>query len=71
MHDQYTPSTNESDKPVVRIRPPEWSRRTGMSRSETYRLIYSGELRAVQVGKMWFIDANELTEFFDREGGVR
>ena len=58
--------SREADTQVEWIRPPEWSRRTGMSRSETYRLMYAGDLRAVKVGKMWFIDANELAEFFER-----
>lgn len=49
-----------------RIRPPEWSKRTGMSRSETYRLMYAGQLRAAKVGHMWFIEESELREFFER-----
>lgn len=48
------------------IRPPQWSKLTGMSRTETYRLIYEGYLRAAKVGKMWFIEASELDEFFER-----
>ncbi len=55
-----------SEVQVVRIRPADWTRMTGMSKRETYRRIYAGELRAVQVGKMWFIDAHELTDFFER-----
>lgn len=53
---------------AVRIRPVEWTRRTGMSKRETYRRIYSGELKAVRIDRMWFIEASELTEFFERLG---
>lgn len=53
-------------RPQVWIRPPEWTKRTGMSRTETYRALYEGRLRSSKVGKMWFIAASELNEFFER-----
>jgi hypothetical protein len=50
-----------------RIRPAEWMKATGMSTGATYRALYSGELRAVQVGRAWFIEASELEDFFERQ----
>lgn len=50
------------------IRPVEWVRQTGMSKRETYRRIYSGELKAVRIDRMWFIEASELIDFFERFG---
>ncbi len=48
------------------IRVVDWVKQTGMSRSETYRLMYGGQIRAVKIGKSWFIRADEITEFFER-----
>lgn len=59
-------SSRSDGAQVEWIRPPEWSRRTGMSRTEAYRLMYSGQLQARKIGKMWFIAASELTDFFER-----
>lgn len=56
----------QEDIKPERIRPLDWCLRTGMSRNETYRRLYSGDLRAVKVGKMWFINASELQDFFER-----
>lgn len=53
---------------AVWIRPVEWTRLTGMSKRETYRRIYSGELKAVRIDRMWFVKATELQDFFERLG---
>lgn len=52
------------------LRPKDWMRMTGMTHSCTYRSIYDGSLRAVKVGRTWFIRADELEGFFDRTGRV-
>lgn len=52
------------------LRPREISQRLGLSRAMVYRLIESGELKAIRIGKSIRIDANELTRFIDeRRGG--
>lgn len=48
------------------IRVPMWHKLTGMSRTETYRMIRAGELRAVRSGRSLYIDARELEDFFAR-----
>lgn len=48
------------------IRPSRWQALTGMSHGETYRRLWAGELHAVQVGRCWHIDADEVSSFFDR-----
>ncbi len=49
------------------LRPTEFARATGVSRAQVYRWIYSGQLRAKQVGRIWLIPVEEITEFFERE----
>lgn len=58
--------TVNRDVSKVMIRPREWMRATGMSEGETYRHLYAGRLRAKKVGRAWYIEHSELTEFFER-----
>jgi hypothetical protein len=39
-----------------------------MSLSETLNQLRKGDLRGVQVGKAWYIEAREVTDFFERNG---
>jgi hypothetical protein len=39
-----------------------------MSLSETFNQLRKGDLRGVQVGKAWYIEAREVTDFFERNG---
>lgn len=50
------------------IRPKRWQQLTGASHGETYRAIWSGDLRAVQIGRAWYIDASEVDAYFERNG---
>jgi excisionase family DNA binding protein len=47
------------------IRPREVSMRLGLSRAMTYRLIESGELKSIRIGKSIRVDVAELTRFID------
>lgn len=49
------------------LRPTEWMRATGMTVGPTYRALYAGKLKGVQIGRSWFIPVSELDEFFTRE----
>lgn len=62
-----TTTREEGDAAPVMIRPRDWMARTGMTTGETYRHLYAGRLRGVQVGRAWYIRASELIEFFERE----
>lgn len=48
------------------IRPREWMEITGMSHGLTYRALWSGDLRAVQIGRAWMIPSTEIDAFFAR-----
>ncbi len=48
------------------VRPKEWIRLTGMSRTATHRSLHDGSLRAVHIGRTWYIHTDELTAFFER-----
>lgn len=60
---------SQETKPVEPrwIRPSRWEKVTGMTRQQTYRALRSGQLRGVLVNRTWFIEASELSEFFERE----
>ncbi len=48
------------------LRPKDWMQLTGMSRTQTHRSLHDGSLRAVHIGRTWYIHADELTAFFER-----
>lgn len=48
------------------IRPSRWQALTGMSHGETYRRLWAGEVHAVQIGRCWYIDADEVSNCFIR-----
>lgn len=50
------------------LRPDTWQQLTGMSHGQTYRALWSGELRAVQIGKAWYIRESEIEDYFARNG---
>lgn len=64
-----TTTTNQAVETVELrwIRPAHWQKLTGMSRQAIYRSLRSGQLRGALVGRTWFIQASELTDFFERE----
>ncbi|HEY7119681.1 MAG TPA: helix-turn-helix domain-containing protein [Tepidisphaeraceae bacterium] len=45
------------------LRPREVSQRLGLSRAMTYRLIESGELKAIRIGKSIRVDVAEVARF--------
>lgn len=47
------------------LRPREISQRLGLSRAMVYRLIESGELKAIRIGKSIRVDAAEFARFVD------
>lgn len=57
------------DRQVQRthIRPLEFAESVGASKAQVYQWIYSGRLKATQMGRAWFVPVSELTEFFERE----
>ncbi len=61
------PATHTTETPY-RLRPRQWRALTGMSLSETLNQLRKGDLRGVQVGKAWYIEAREVTDFFERNG---
>lgn len=50
----------------IYIKTVQWMELTNMSRSDVYKYIYAGELKAVKIGKRWLIHASELEDFFER-----
>lgn len=50
------------------LRPKEWYLVTGMTVFQAYRELKRGNLRGVKVGESYFIDASEITEYFERNG---
>lgn len=50
------------------IRPKVFRELTGMTNSAMHRALHDGSLRAVQVGRTWYIHGSELETYFRRTG---
>ena len=59
-------SVTRSDSPSrLLLRVGEAAERLGLSRSQTFKLVWSGELRSVRIGRAVRVPATALTEFVD------
>ena len=61
-------TTPEGESPVLAVPPAEAARMLSLSRPMIYKLIHSGELRTVNIGRTRRVPVSELERLIDVDG---